>query len=182
MILFTRNFEDKKQLKRLTDSIRTIRPDIFIAVDHEGGEVQRFHRQGFFPAPAIKVFGEAYDLNRETGRNLASRFGKKISRELLECGIDLNFAPILDLHDDKSTIIGQLGRAFHADPAVVVELSDAFIEGMHEVGMPSVGKHFPGHGRCEGDSHVEFPVNSDSVTKLFQFDLKPFRDLIEKNN
>lgn len=181
VVLFTKNFEDKKQLKQLTASIRQVRDDIFIAVDHEGGEVQRFHRHDFFPAPAAQVYGDTYDLDPATGIQLAKRYGKKISRELFLCGVDLNFAPVLDLHDDKSAIIGQLARAFHADPHVVAILSEAFIEGMHEEGMPSVGKHFPGHGRCEGDSHIAYPVNCDSVLKLRRLDVKPFCDLIEKH-
>lgn len=181
VILFTRNFQDKEQLKQLTAAIRKIRSDVFIAVDQEGGFIQRFQRHGFFPAPALKVLGDAYDLDPATAMVLAKRYGNTICEELLECGVDLNFAPILDLHDDRSTIIGQLGRAFHADPAIVAILSEAFIEGMHEAGMPSVGKHFPGHGRCEGDSHIAYPVNHDSVTKLRQLDVKPFCDLIEKH-
>src|SRR3990167_5105488 len=181
VILFTRNFQDKEQLKQLTASIHDIRSDIFIAVDQEGGVIQRFQRHGFFPAPALKVFGDAYDLNPATGIALAKQYAQKICEELLECGIDLNFAPVLDLQDERSTIIGQLGRAFHADPTVVGILSDAFIEGMHEAGMPSVGKHFPGHGRCEGDSHIAYPVNHDSVTQLRQLDVKPFCDLIENH-
>ena len=181
VILFTWNFQDKDQLKQLTASIREIRANIFIAVDQEGGFIQRFQRHGFSPAPAAKVFGEAYDLHPETGIGLAKHYGKQISEELLECGVDLNFAPILDLHDHNSTIIGQLGRAFHATPKVVNALGTAFIDGMHEAGMPSVGKHFPGHGRCEADSHIAYPVNSDSATQLRQRDLKPFGDLIKSN-
>src|SRR3990167_2085045 len=135
VILFTRNFQDKDQLKQLTAAIHEIRPDIFIAVDHEGGVIQRFQRHGFSPLPAQKVLGDAYDLNPETGIRLAKQYSKKMAEELLECGVDLSFAPVLDLHDDSSTIIGQLGRAFHADPAVVAILSEAFIDGMHEAGM-----------------------------------------------
>jgi beta-N-acetylhexosaminidase len=184
IILFTQNFINKDQLKQLTATIRGIRPDIFIAVDHEGGAVQRFQKHGFFPAPALTHYGEVYSDNAEAGLTMIARNSARIAAELQECGVDLNFAPVLDLHHPDSTIIGQLGRAFHSNPQVVTQLAKAFIDVMHKADMPSVAKHFPGHGRCLGsdsDSHTALPVNAAPLETLLELDIKPFSELIKAN-
>lgn len=181
VVLFSKNFENKDQLKRLTHAILNIREDLFIAVDQEGGAIQRFQRHQFLTAPAVKTYGDVYDLSPDAGIALAKQYAEHISRDLLECGVDLNFAPVLDLHDEHSTIIGQLQRAFHADPEVLSILAESFIDGMHRQGMPSVGKHFPGHGRCVADSHLSTTVNNDTKEQLWALDLKPFIELIAKN-
>ena len=182
VILFTPNYSDKAQIKQLTNAIRQIRDDLIIAVDHEGGEVQRFHRGGVACAPAAQVYGEAYDLDPVAGIKLTKDWSKKIAADLHDCGVNLNFVPVLDLHDDGSTIIGQLGRAFHSEPELVTILAGAFIDEMKEAKMPSIGKHFPGHGRCLGansDSHLSLPVNDASLEQLMSLDIKPFSDLIK---
>ena len=142
LLLFARNFTHPTQLKKLIDTVHSIRPDIFIAVDHEGGIVQRFQRHGFRALPAARVYGDVFDLNPETGIKLAQQYGEIMVRDLLAYGIDLSLAPVVDLHG-VSTVIGALDRAFHRDPDIVVILAAAFIRGMNKTGMPSVGKHFP---------------------------------------
>ncbi len=180
LLLFTRNFSNPQQLKNLIAEVRAIRPDIFIAIDHEGGIVQRLQRNGFRSLPAARVYGDTYDINPETGIKLAQHFGEIMATELLAYGIDLSFAPVLDLHG-CSDVIGKLDRAFHADPEVVVKLATAFIEGMNKAGMPSVGKHFPGHGSVTSDSHITQPMLDKSAEDLRNTDLKPFIKLISQN-
>lgn len=180
LILFTRNFKDPEQLKNLIEAVRSIRPDIFIAVDHEGGIVQRFQRHGFRALPAARVYGDVYDLNPKTGIELATQYGEIMARDLLKHGIDLSLAPVLDVHGVSKVIAG-LDRAFHQDPVVVVELATAFIHGMNAAGMPSVGKHFPGHGSIASDSHISMPVCESSKIELENGDLKPFSKLMSTN-
>lgn len=180
LILFTRNFKDPEQLKNLIEAVRSIRPDIFIAVDHEGGIVQRFQRNGFRSLPAARVFGDAYNINSETGIKLARKFGEIMANDLLQYGIDLSLAPVLDIHGESKVIAG-LDRAFHENPDIVVELATAFIHGMNAAGMPAVGKHFPGHGSIASDSHISMPVCELSKDKLIKTDLKPFIELMGKN-
>jgi beta-N-acetylhexosaminidase len=177
VILFSQNVQSSEQLKQLTSDIHRLRPDCFIAIDHEGGIVQRIQRHGFRALPAARVYGEAYDINKETGIELARRYGAFMAQDLLDHGIDLSLTPVLDL-DGKSNVIGYLDRAFHKDADVVASLAGAFIEGMQSKGMPSVGKHFPGHGNCLLDSHIEKPVYEASKDELFKNDLVPFIQLI----
>jgi beta-N-acetylhexosaminidase len=180
LLLFTRNFTSPQQLKNLLDSVHSIRPDIFIAIDQEGGIVQRLQRHGFRSLPAARVYGEVYDLNAETGIKLARQFGEIMASDLLAYGIDLSFAPVLDIHG-ASDVIGKLDRAFHHDPEVVIELARAFIHGMNNAGMPAVGKHFPGHGSVSADSHIAMPVSDDSKERLWHVDLWPFIKLVGEN-
>lgn len=177
VILFTRNYSSPDQLRQLTQDIRSIRPDIFIVADHEGGVVQRFQRNGFRVLPAARVYGEAYDINPHTGIELARKFGKIMAEDLLSCGIDLSLSPVLDIHDPSCNVIGKLDRAFHQDPEVVMSLASAFIKGMHAAGMPSIAKHFPGHGSCSLDSHIAKPKLDTPLKELEQKDLKPFIEL-----
>lgn len=176
VILFTRNFIDSAQLHQLVTQIHAANPDIFIAVDHEGGNVQRFQRHGFSAIPAARSYGKIYDRNHVIGIEHAQEYGEIMAQELLAQGIDLSLAPILDLHDQSSIIAG-LDRAFHADPDAVIDLTGAFIKGMNAAGMPAVGKHFPGHGSV-ADSHTSMPVSFATMDELRNKDLKPFIELI----
>lgn len=179
VILFTRNFNDLVQLKELITEINTVNPDLFIAVDHEGGNVQRFQRQGFSSLPSARSYGKVYDKNKAVGIEYAQEYGTIMAQELLACGIDLSLAPILDLHD-TSTVIAGLDRAFHENPNAVVDLAGAFIQGMNAAGMPAIGKHFPGHGSVVSDSHCTMPISVAPMDELLSKDLKPFIDLIKK--
>lgn len=181
VLLMERNFSNPDQLRSLIADIESIRPDLFIAVDHEGGCVQRFQRHGFRAWPAARVYGDVYDLSPETGLQLAHKYGEQMASELHAYGIDLSLAPVLDLHSTNQ-VIGVLDRAFHSDPAVVSALTLAFIQGMRVAGMPAVGKHFPGHGPVQADSHLTMPVCHSTRDKLNGWDLKPFSDLINKDH
>tara|TARA_Y100000588_G_scaffold384558_1_gene476138 strand:+ start:1208 stop:2305 length:1098 start_codon:yes stop_codon:yes gene_type:complete len=180
LLLFSRNFESPEQLQILLTDVRTIRPDIFVAIDHEGGIVQRLQRHGFRALPAARVYGDAYDLDAKVGLKLSRKYGELMARDLLAHDIDLSLAPVIDLHGE-SNVIGQLDRAFHANPDVVELLAEAFIDGMNQAGMPSVAKHFPGHGTTLIDSHVGHPVCDKTDIELKASDLKPFNGLIQKN-
>ena len=175
VILFTRNFNNLAQLRALIAEIRALRADLFIAVDHEGGVVQRFTRHGFKQLPAACVYGEVYDFNQEAGLYLAQQYGQYMACDLLEVGVDISLAPVLDVHDDQSAVIGRLDRAFHSNPQAVSALAHAFIQGMHLAGMPCVAKHFPGHGRIVYDSHLTRPVHDQPVDN----ELNIFADLIK---
>ncbi|MGL5743337.1 MAG: beta-N-acetylhexosaminidase [Legionella sp.] len=179
VILFTRNFTNPQQLKQLTREILHSNPNIFVATDHEGGFVQRFLRQGFRSLPAARVYGDVYDLNQETGIKLARQYGEIMANDLLACGIDISLAPVLDVHA-MSPIIAHLDRAFHHDPDAVEALASAFIQGMNAAGMPAVGKHFPGHGSVNSDSHTAMPIVHQSIDELKTTDLKPFIGLIKQ--
>lgn len=183
VILFERNLIpfQRHELVRLTETIHTLRPDIFIVTDHEGGHVQRFRRMGFRPLMSAGSLGRAYNLHPEVGLALAYQEGQFMAQDLLACGIDLSLAPVLDLNTNQSSIIGGLDRAFHEDPLHIARLAQSYIEGMHHMHMPSVGKHFPGHGSCEADSHRALPVLDKTRETLNQTDLKPFIDLIQQN-
>lgn len=180
LILFSRNFLHPEQLKQLIASVRDIRPDIFIAVDHEGGFVQRFQRHGFRALPAARVFGETFDIDERAGVQLAEKYGQLMATDLVSMGIDLGLAPVLDVHG-VSNVIAKLDRAFHSDPHAIIKLAGAFIRGMHQGGMPSVGKHFPGHGSVSADSHISKPVYSASEEQLKSVDLLPFSHLIRQD-
>ena len=179
LILFTRNFTNPDQLRHLIETVRSIRPDIFIAVDHEGGIVQRFQRHGFRSLPAARVYGDVFDLNPEAGIRLAEQYGEIMARDLLAYGIDLSLAPVLDVHG-ASNVIAKLDRAFHANPDVIVQLATAFIHGMNKAGMPAVGKHFPGHGSVLADSHTTMPISDATEEQLRNGDLKPFIELMSR--
>ncbi len=179
VILFTRNFESMAQLESLVKVIHAIRsPRLLIAVDHEGGRVQRF-REGFTRLPAMARFGEVYEKDQKKARSLTQLCGWMMAVELRAVDIDFSFAPVLDLDYGVSTVIGD--RAFHAQPEVVADLSHAFIEGMHEAGMAATGKHFPGHGAIAADSHIDMPVDHRSFDEIYARDIAPFRSLIKKD-
>lgn len=175
LILFSRNFQSKSQVADLIATIREASPDpLLIAVDHEGGRVQRF-RDGFSSIPPMRVFGERYDQDIESAVTLALETGSLIAAELAEVGVDFSFTPVVDIDTGHSGVIGD--RAFHFDPAIVATLADALMQGLHAAGMPAVAKHFPGHGFVAADSHLELPVDERSLDEIRATDLQPFRRL-----
>jgi beta-N-acetylhexosaminidase len=176
VILFDRNFEDPRQLSALTAEIHALRePRLLIAVDQEGGRVQRF-RAGFSRLPAAVNFGALYDEDREAARRRARQCGWLMAAELRACGVDLSFAPCLDLATGRSTVIAT--RALHRDPEALATLARAFMAGMSSAGMSAVGKHFPGHGSVEGDSHLELPVDERDLDTIRDEDMIPFERMI----
>ena len=174
VILFSRNFKDIHQLKSLVKSIRLINQNLLIAVDHEGGRVQRF-REGFTHLPAMAKLGEIYDQNPDKALKQAHSCGFVLAAELLAIGVDFSFTPVLDLDYGNSSVIGN--RAFHYNPDVVVKLAGALIMGMHKAGMKCVGKHFPGHGFVVADSHFDLPVDNRSLVDISE-DISVFKQLI----
>ncbi len=171
IILFTRNYQSPEQLASLIRDIRQIRPGLLIAVDHEGGRVQRF-RQGFSRIPPAARYLEC----GETAGLMARTAGWLMAIELRSLGIDLSFAPVLDVETGVSAIIGD--RAFAREPDTVAGLAGAFMDGMHRAGMAATGKHFPGHGGVAADSHLELPVDTRSLDQLLERDIPPFKRLI----
>ena len=177
IILFTRNFESVEQLTALVDEIHQLRtPKLLVAVDHEGGRVQRFH-EGFSRIPAAAMYARVAKNNLEKSRQLAENAGWLMAVELRACGIDFSFAPVLDLAHGLSGVIGD--RAFHRNPTTVSTLAYAFMHGMNKAGMQAVGKHFPGHGGVVEDSHVAMPVDHRELDELLHSDIKPFESMIE---
>jgi len=176
VILFRRNFESVAQLKALTAEIHALRtPQLVIAVDHEGGRVQRFI-DGFTRLPAMNVLGQQWDdEGEEAAKQTAVTVGWVLATELRACGIDLSFTPVLDLGWGNNQVIGN--RSFHADANVVTELALALQQGLNQGGMRSCGKHFPGHGFVEGDSHHVLPEDDRSFSELMAQDMVPFQRL-----
>ncbi|MDA8389193.1 MAG: beta-N-acetylhexosaminidase [Gammaproteobacteria bacterium] len=175
VILFARNFTDSAQLRMLTAEIHALRqPPLIIAVDHEGGRVQRF-RAGFTPLPPCGAMGALYAKDRGAACLLARSAGFVMAAELLEAGVDISFAPVLDLDRGHSAVIGN--RAFDQDPEIVTELAGQYIAGMAGAGMAATGKHFPGHGGVAGDSHTELPVDDRLFIAIEHTDLVPFAHL-----
>lgn len=172
IILFSRNYASREQLTRLCSEIHAFRePRLLIAVDHEGGRVQRF-REGFTRLPPMRRLGELYAQDAVSALAAARALGYVLAAELRACGVDFSFTPVLDLDYGQSTVIGD--RSFGRDPAIVAALANALIEGLHAAGMKSCGKHFPGHGHVAADSHVALPVDPRSWEEL-QEDMAAFR-------
>ncbi len=178
LIYFTRNFESREQITELTKELRSLRKNLLVCVDHEGGRVQRF-REGFTPIPACGKLGVAYQKSPSDALQASFAMGWLMAIELLACGIDFSFAPVLDLDYGHSEVIGD--RAFAADPHQVVLLAAEFIKGMRDAGMANVGKHFPGHGFVVADSHLDLPVDTRSLSDLLSSDMVPFSQLNENN-
>jgi len=177
VILFARNYSDPEQLRALcADLLALKRSRLLLAVDHEGGRVQRF-RVGFTRIPAMGTLGKLYQELPRKAVEEAGAHGLTIGRELSAYGIDLCFAPVLDRDVGVSQIIGD--RAFSENPAVVVELARAFRAGLSQAGLAATGKHFPGHGAVAADSHTELPVDRRSYAEIEAKDLAAFRALIE---
>lgn len=175
IILFARNYDHPEQLRTLTHAIKEVRDDVLIAVDQEGGRVQRF-RQGFTALPSMQRIGELYAKHPEQAIELANNTGWLMATELLACGVDLSFAPVLDVDSGVSSVIGS--RSFAACPNTVAVLGRALCDGMHHAGMASVGKHFPGHGGVVGDSHTDSPIDTRTKDAINAHDLVPFKQLI----
>jgi len=176
VILFAHNYQSPEQVTALTNAIHALRqPRLLIAVDHEGGRVQRF-REGFTRLPAVRRLGEIHDQDPLRAKQLARVTGWLMAAELRAVGVDFSFAPVLDLDHGVSGIIGD--RAFHHDPEVVADLAHAYVSGMQKAGVEAVGKHFPGHGGIAADSHLELPVDPRSYVDLAATDLLAFERMI----
>lgn len=175
VILFARNYESPEQLRALTVSIRRLRPALLIAVDHEGGRVQRF-REGFTRLPPLATWGGLHQRDADQALAMARAHGRLIGYELGAVAIDFSFAPVADLAIGNTSTIGD--RAFDPQPEVVCELACALTAGLAEAGMAAVGKHFPGHGFVAEDSHEQLPVDRRSFDELAANDLRPFAALI----
>lgn len=174
VILFSRNYASRDQLQALCAEIHALRqPPLLIAVDHEGGRVQRF-REGFTVLPAMRELGAWWSETPRAALECTRDVGYLMAAELRALGIDLSFAPVLDLDWGRSGVIGN--RAFHVDPEAVTALAGAFIDGMRMAGMACCGKHFPGHGWVEADSHLSLPVDERDLDEM-SADLMPYRRL-----
>lgn len=172
VILFARNYRDRAQLAALCAEIHGLRsPALPIAIDHEGGRVQRC-REGFTRLPPMRRLGDLWDRDRSAARRAAADLGYLLAGELRDCGVDFSFTPVLDLDWGPSGVIGD--RAFHKDPEAVAELAGALIEGLRAAGMGCCGKHFPGHGWVAADSHLAIPVDERSLAQM-EPDLAPYR-------
>jgi len=175
VILFTRNFHDLGQLRELVSAIHAVRqPRLLVAVDQEGGRVQRF-KDGFTALPPARWLGHEYDIDTAHGCKLARLCGWIMAAELLAVGIDLSFAPVVDLDFGMSEVIGD--RALHSRPDAVAKLAICYLQGMRSAGMVGVAKHFPGHGAVVADSHHELPVDYRATDSLHD-DIAPYRRLI----
>lgn len=176
VILFSRSYAEPEQLKALTQEIRKLRnPHPIIAVDQEGGRVQRF-RAGFSQLPPLALLGKLYDIDNAAGLKVATELGWLMATEVLQHGLDISFAPVLDTDYGVSGVIGD--RAFHSDPEIIARLGEAYIRGMREAGMAATGKHFPGHGAVREDSHIEKPRDPRPLAELMRTDIVPFERLI----
>ncbi|WPC03670.1 beta-N-acetylhexosaminidase [Pseudomonas benzenivorans] len=169
LILFARNIEHPRQVRELCAAVRALRPDLLLAVDQEGGRVQRL-RQGFVRLPAMRAVADNHNAEA-----LAEQCGWVMATEVLAAGLDLSFAPVLDLDHQRSAVVGS--RAFEGDARCAAMLAGAFIRGMATAGMAATGKHFPGHGWAEADSHVAIPVDERSLQDIRASDLQPFARL-----
>ena len=182
IILFGRNWQDREQLTRLCRQIKTVRPDLLIAVDHEGGRVQRFRTGGFTHLPPMAAFGQLWLSSPRKGEgeggpalratNAAAAAGYVLGAELRACGVDLSFTPVLDLDFGESSVIGD--RSFGRDPRVVSLLAQALMAGLRSSGMGNCGKHFPGHGFVKADSHLAIPVDPRSLKAILAEDAAPY--------
>src|SRR5450432_3364114 len=180
VILFERNWRDRLKLTELVAEIKSLRPDMLICVDHEGGRVQRFRSDGFTALPPMRALGEMWMDDGHGGRGAgamraleaATAAGHVLASELRACGIDLSFTPVLDLDHGASSVIGDL--AMHRDPRVVSLLAKSLMHGLLEAGMRNCGKHFPGHGFVKADSHAEVPVDDRTLAAIVGDDAKPY--------
>ena len=172
VILFARNYENRAQLTALTQAIHAARPGILIAIDHEGGRVQRCRTDGFTRLPAMRRLGELWERDVLQSVKAATDVGYVLAAELRACGVDLSFTPVLDLDYGTSGVIGD--RAFHRDPRTVTLLAKSLNHGLALAGMANCGKHFPGHGYVEADSHVAIPVDERRLDQIMQADAAPY--------
>ncbi|WP_297811970.1 beta-N-acetylhexosaminidase [uncultured Methylophaga sp.] len=178
VILFSRNYDNVRQLQALCEQIHSLRePHLLIAVDHEGGRVQRF-RHDFTRLPPVAAIGKTYHQHPALTLQRAEQTGWLMAAELRAVGVDFSFAPVLDLDYGVSEVIGD--RAFHRDPQAVTDIARAYIQGMKKARMSAVGKHFPGHGAVEVDSHQGLPVDKRFFEDMLQADMLPFARLCQK--
>jgi beta-N-acetylhexosaminidase len=175
VIFFTRNYKNPSQIKQLISEIRQIRPELLLAVDQEGGRVQRF-REDFAELPACGDFGFRFKTDPKLARKQARAFGFLMARELLDIGMDFSFAPVLDINRGMNQVIGD--RSFGEDVETVCQLAAEFIEGMDCAGMARVAKHFPGHGHVTADSHLALPIDERDFDTIYQTDMQPFIKLM----
>lgn len=176
VILFTRNYDSPEQIIELVEQIHQIKnPHLLVSVDHEGGRVQRF-RKGFTELPPVALLGERYNHNTRSAKQLAETCGWLMAIELRAVGIDFSFAPVLDIERGISEVIGD--RAFGHSADVVSDLAISYIKGMQKAGMSATGKHFPGHGAVQADSHIACPVDERSFEDIYAEDIVPFERLI----
>ena len=174
VILFSRNIQSRDQICDLVAEIRACSKSLLVAVDQEGGRVQRL-REGFTAIPSMQAIGNLIAGSPEEGLGLSKDLGWLMASEVIACGLDLSFAPVLDVDRDTSSIIGD--RSFSDQPEIVISAAEAFIKGMHDAGMAATGKHFPGHGGIVADSHLEAPVDDRSWNTLYARDIQPFAKL-----
>ena len=181
VILFGRNFSNRTQLSKLTADIKKLRPDVLISIDHEGGRVQRCKVDGFTHLPAMRKLGELWLAKSKSthpaesaalAMAAATACGYILASELRACGVDLSFTPVLDLDFGRSGVIGD--RSFSRDPQIVFALAKSLNEGLRLADMANCGKHFPGHGWAEADSHVAIPVDERSLQEILNEDAKPY--------
>ena len=181
VILFGRNFTNRKQLTKLTADIKKLRPDILISIDHEGGRVQRCKTDGFTHLPAMRQLGKLWGIKSKSthaaesaalAMAAATSCGYILASELRACGVDFSFTPVLDLDFGRSGVIGD--RSFSRDPQIVFALAKSLNEGLRLADMANCGKHFPGHGWAEADSHVAIPVDERSLKEILNEDAKPY--------
>jgi beta-N-acetylhexosaminidase len=172
LIFFARNWVSRQQLTELAAEIKSIRPDLLISVDHEGGRVQRFRTDGFTHLPAMRALGELWMHDALTATDAATAAGYVLGAELRACGVDLSFTPVLDLDHGGSGVIGD--RAFHRDARVATVLAKSLMHGLLLSGMANCGKHFPGHGFVKADSHTEVPVDKRTLKAILSDDAKPY--------
>jgi len=178
IILFARNYQDKAQVTALIGEIKSLRtPALLIAVDQEGGRVQRFKHE-FSQLPAAAQFGELWDADKHTAPIKAFESARIMAAELVAVGVDFSFAPVFDVTSADSEVIGD--RCFHSKPQAACELLGAYIDGMHASGMVAIAKHFPGHGGVSGDSHHCLPSDDRSFEDIDSHDLEPYRQLIDE--
>lgn len=172
VILFARNYKDRTQLIALCAAIHATRPGVLIAVDHEGGRVQRFRTDGFTRLPAMRLLGQLWERDVLAASKAATALGYVLAAELRACGVDFSFTPVLDLDYGESGVIGD--RAFHRDTRIVTMLAKSVNHGLALAGMANCGKHFPGHGFVKADSHIEIPVDERDPTEIIKEDAAPY--------
>ena len=176
LILFARNWQDRRQLTELAAEIKSIRSDMLICVDHEGGRVQRFRTDGYTHLPPMRALGELWMRDGGAGAmaaiDAATAAGHVLGAELRACGVDLSFTPVLDLDHGASSVIGD--RAFHRDARVVSVLAKSLMHGLLLAGMHNCGKHFPGHGHVKADSHLDLPIDRRTLRAILADDARPY--------
>ena len=175
LILFARNWADRRQLTELTAAMKRVRPDLLICVDHEGGRVQRFRSDGFTHLPPMRALGELWTKDPLAATDAATACGYVLASELRACGVDFSFTPVLDLDYGASGVIGD--RAFHRDARVTTLLAKSLMHGLLLAGLGNCGKHFPGHGHVKADSHVAVPVDRRSLKAILGDDARPYAAL-----